>query len=394
MTPFPSRRTTLGWLGSTAASAVTAGALGGCGLLPGNHPGAAPAPGSAVADAGGAVGATGGVVSRTRLSRIAFGSCNDQNRPPVGWAALRALKPDFVLLGGDNVYASQQPFDIARLKAAYTQLAAHPDFVQLRHEVPHLPIWDDHDFGLNDGGAAFSGKAASRDVFLDFWQVPPRDARRQRADGVYHAEIWGPPGQRVQLIGLDVRSFKSSWKPTDQRDAPGRERYLPDTAPGATLLGDAQWQWLEQQLRQPAEVRLLMSGIQVVAQGHGWEGWHLMPRERQRLLDLLDRTAAKGVVLLSGDRHVGALYRHNRGAQAYALHEMTSSGLTHAWSQAREAGPNRLGELFTANHVGLIDIDWLGRVVALQIRDLAGFVQREVRISFSMLGHADLASTS
>jgi alkaline phosphatase D len=387
-----SRRSTLGWLGGAAASAaVAAGALSACSVLPGSRSGAAPAPVSAGSGPSGA--ATGASASPTRLSRIAFGSCNDQSRPPVGWAALRALKPDFVLMGGDNVYASQQPFDVARLKAAYTQLAAQPDFVQLRHEVPHLAIWDDHDMGLNDGGAAFSGKAASREVFLDFWQVPQGDARRQRADGVYHAEIWGPPGQRVQLIGLDVRSFKSAWKPTDQRDAPGRERYLPDNAPGATLLGDAQWQWLEQQLRQPAEVRLLMSGIQVVVQGHGWEGWHLMPREQQRLLDLLDRTAAKGVVLLSGDRHVGALYRHNRGGKAYPLHEMTSSGLTHAWSQAREPGPNRLGELFTANHVGLIDIDWLGRVLALQIRDLAGSVQREVRIPFSQLGHTDLAST-
>jgi alkaline phosphatase D len=60
-----------------------------------------------------------------------------------------------------------------------------------------MAIWDDHDYGLNDGGVAFPHKQASSDVFLNFWNIPANDERRGR-DGLYHAVTYGSPGQRVQ----------------------------------------------------------------------------------------------------------------------------------------------------------------------------------------------------
>ena len=63
------------------------------------------------------------------------------------------------------------------------------------------------------------------------------------------------------------------------------------------------------------------------------------------------------MVFLSGDRHVGALYRQAAGTP-YPFYELTSSGITHTWREAAEAGPNRLGELFTQLHYGIVDIDW------------------------------------
>ena len=113
----------------------------------------------------------------------------------------------------------------------------------------------------------------------------------------------------MQVILLDTRWFRSALKPSDDRGKPGKERYLPDADPAKTMLGEAQWRWLEEQLRQPAELRLLVSSIQVVAEGHGWERWGNFPLERQRLYRLIADTRAQGVVFLSGDRHVGALYR-------------------------------------------------------------------------------------
>ena len=37
------------------------------------------------------------------------------------------------------------------------------------------------------------------------------------------------------------------------------------------MLGEEQWRWLGNLLREPADLRLLASSIQVVADGHGWE---------------------------------------------------------------------------------------------------------------------------
>ena len=316
------------------------------------------------------------------LRSIAFGSCIDQNKAAPIWDTVIAGKPDLFLFGGDNVYC-EMPYSLERLRRAYALAAESPGMSRLRRTVPHLAIWDDHDYGLSDGGAEFPFKAQSKAEFLAFWKIAAGDPRRSR-DGLHHAQLFGPPGRRVQVILLDARWFRSRWKPTDRRNAPGRERYLPDDSPDQTMLGDDQWGWLEAQLRQPAEVRLIVSGIQVVTEGHGWERWGNFPRERQRLYRLIGSTGAQGVVFLSGDRHIGALYRES-GGTPYPLHEMTSSGITHAWRNASEAGPNRLGDLFTDLHYGSVDIDWDAAALSLSVRDIDGKAQRSVTIAFHQL---------
>jgi alkaline phosphatase D len=346
-------------LGGAAALA----ALGGC---------AAPRP----------IGVASPRVADGFLRSIAFGSCIDQTRAAPIWDTILAGRPDLFLFGGDNVYC-EMPCTQARLRRAYAQAAESPGMGRLRRSVPHLAIWDDHDYGLNDGGAEFEFKDQAKAEFLAFWKIPADDPRRGR-EGLYHAQVFGPPGQRVQVILLDERWFRSPWKRTDQRDAPGKERYLPDDDAGKTMLGEAQWRWLEQQLRQPAELRLIVSGLQVVTEGHGWERWGNFPRERQRLYRLIADTRAQGVVFLSGDRHIGALYRES-GGTPYPLYELTSSGMTHPWRDAAEAGPNRLGELFTDLHYGTVDIDWAAAAVSLSIRDIAGKPRRAATIPFNQL---------
>ncbi|MDP3760988.1 MAG: alkaline phosphatase D family protein [Ramlibacter sp.] len=316
------------------------------------------------------------------LRRIGFASCIDQRKPQPIWDTLLAERPDLVIFGGDNAYPDL-PYSLARLRQAYAAAAEPGGMSQLRRIVPHLAIWDDHDYGQSDGGAEFPFKAESKAEFLDFWRVPADDPRRGR-EGLYHGQVFGPPGQRVQVLLLDVRWFRSPLKRTDQRDAPGKERYLPDADPTKTMLGEAQWRWLEAQLREPAEVRLIVSGIQVVVEGHGWERWGNLPRERERLYRLLAQTGAQGVVFLSGDRHIGALYRETN-AVPYPIYEMTSSGITHPWGQAAEAGANRLGELFTGLHYGMVEIDWPARVLRLAIKDIRGSVQRSRPIAFNEL---------
>ena len=97
--------------------------------------------------------------STTRL-RVGVASCADQRKPQPIWDAVLAEPPDFFVFAGDNVYASEQPFDVATLRAAYMELAAKPNFARVRTTVPHLAVWDDHDYGVNDGGAEFPHKQA------------------------------------------------------------------------------------------------------------------------------------------------------------------------------------------------------------------------------------------
>jgi alkaline phosphatase D len=321
--------------------------------------------------------------TRAPLSRIAFGSCADQAAPQPIWDAILAYRPELFIFMGDNVYGDFRTADASHLRQAYATAEGIAGYAKLRQDVAHLTVWDDHDYGSNDGGGDFPHKAVSKELFLDFWKVPAGDVRRTR-EGIYDSHVIGPAGRRVQVILLDMRWFRSPLRITDQRGAPGKERYLPDDNPAKTMLGATQWAWLAQELRKPAEIRLLVSSIQVLAEGHGWERWGNFPLERQKLFDTIRDSGAKGVVLLSGDRHIGALYRETP-AGLYPLYETTSSGLNKAFRGAKEPGPNRLGALYALPNFGVVEIDWTGRKLLTALHDESGSVQRSVNITFDEL---------
>ncbi|NBY68853.1 MAG: hypothetical protein EBQ58_08525 [Betaproteobacteria bacterium] len=129
---------------------------------------------------------------------------------------------------------------------------------------------------------------------------------------------------------------------------------------------------------------MIVSGVQVIVQGHGWEGWSNFPREQEKLKQLILKTGAKGVVLLSGDRHIGAIYKSS-GTLGYPLYEITSSGMTHAWAAAKEDGPNRLGALITQNHFGLIEMDWAQQQIQLGFQNTQGEWLKKQTIALSEL---------
>jgi len=328
------------------------------------------------------------------LTRIVFGSCADQQEDQSIWDRVAAEAPELVLFIGDNVYGDVRSGDPAmpELKAAYMRLARSEPFSRVRARAPVLTVWDDHDYGLNDAAASFELREQGEALFEYVWALAEDDPRRARP-GVYGSWTFGEEdGRRVQLIMLDTRYFRSDLKETDERGARGRERYLPDADPAKTMLGDAQWAWLEEELRKPADLRLVVSSVQVIADGHGWEAWRMLPRERARLYSLIDHTDANGVVFLSGDRHAGALYRKNSVGD-YPLYEATSSSLNLPASRWRaesgetyvEPGPNRLaGMVYDANY-GLIEIDWEARAVTLSLRGADGGVFAEERILLETL---------
>jgi alkaline phosphatase D len=330
--------------------------------------------------------ASAGAQVRAPLSRIAFGSCADQVKPQPIWDAILAYQPELFIFAGDNVYGDFHTEDASHLKRAYAMAEHIVGYSKLRGTIPHLAVWDDHDYGINDGGGDFPHKAVAKELFLKFWKVPADDIRRTR-EGIYDSRIIGPAGMRVQIILLDLRWFRSPLKASDRRGAPGKERYVPDPDPAKTMLGPAQWTWLAGELRKPAEIRLIVSSTQVLAEAHGWERWGNLPLERQKLLDTIRDSGAKGVVLLSGDRHVGALYRETPTG-LYPLYEVTSSGLNMVFWAANEPGPNRLGALYAAANFGVVDIDWPEHKIMLALRDKDGNTQRSAILSLDELAPA------
>lgn len=319
---------------------------------------------------------------KAETTRIAFGSCASQERPQPIWAEINKLEPELFLLIGDNIYGDTQ--DMSVLRAKYAKLDAMPGFQELRSKTRLLGIWDDHDYGANNAGFEYPMKKESQQVFLDFFRVP-QDSPRRKQEGIYYSETFGKPGQRVQLILLDTRYFRSPVL-VEKDPVSGRTFPIPNTNLTSTILGTAQWKWLEEQLRKPAELRLIASGIQVVPQDTHAEKWMDFPHERERLFRTIKETGANGVMFLTGDRHFGELSVINTEV-GYPLIDMTSSGLNQGRKEWRNFEPNRhrMGTMNYGDNFGLIEVDWDRSNVSLKILDDVGDVRISQKLPLSLL---------
>ena len=329
-------------------------------------------------------GASDRVSARAELliTTLGFGSCARQNRPQPIWDTINAVHCDAFVLCGDNIYGDSADADV--LRKNYALFAAMPGFAKLRQTTPLFATWDDHDYGINDGGAGFPGAAAAQKEFCDFFQVPA-DSPRRTTPGVYDCVTLGPVGKRVQLILLDTRMFRSPLK----KDPANPKVTIPNTDADATVLGEGQWAWFERRLREPAEIRVVISSIQLIATEHGSEKWENFPKERARFLELLRRTQAQGVVVISGDRHLAELSALMPADGApYPLYDLTTSGLNQPIPQkpapkdsdAKEPEPKpaapkkpqinryRLHERpYTGSNFGLMRVKWDGPNPSLRL---------------------------
>ncbi|MHC4959112.1 MAG: alkaline phosphatase D family protein [Planctomycetota bacterium] len=310
--------------------------------------------------------------------RIAFGSCLSQYQDQPILDTVVAAKPDLFLFLGDTVYVDWDGKNgvtpsIEKMKADYAMLAAKPEYKRLRKAVPVMATWDDHDYGTNDGGADFALKEQSREQFLRFFGTTRENP------GVYAAKMFGD----VQVILLDTRYFRGplvrdTRSAEEKRAANVAGRYVPNDDPSVTMLGDAQWTWLEERLRESADVRLIVSSIQVVAGEKGAESWGNLPHERRRLYELIRRTGARGVVFLSGDVHFAELSRTDEGP--YPLYDLTSSSLAQSgtgWE--KHVNSHRVGKPYSGNNFGVVDIE--ADAIRLRIVGLDGATVLEHRIA-------------
>ncbi|MCA8897305.1 MAG: alkaline phosphatase family protein [Hyphomonas sp.] len=322
------------------------------------------------------------------LTRILVGSCLDEEKGESEALRTVANTPaDLFLMIGDNVYGDMNgrayvnnQAELDELRESFRDLAARPDFQAVRKAHPMMVAWDDHDMGANDGGRSFPFRRLSERIHERFWGLANKDVGAW--PGTYYSRIFGPVGKRTQIIMLDTRFFRSDLTPTDEYGAKGKERYVPSADPNQDMLGNDQWTWLENQLQKSADLRFIVSSIQVIPTAHGWESWDKLPEEQQRLYRLINETHANGVVFISGDRHTGFLYREE-GILPYPAYELTASSFNQSFAtETDEMDPNQIGAGYPPNNFGSIDIDWEDGSVTLSIHAEDGHTIEQTRDKF------------
>jgi alkaline phosphatase D len=316
-------------------------------------------------------------------ARIAFGSClKAQTEQPV-WDTMRALDPDLFVFLGDNVYADTRDAD--QMRATYALLGNRPEYIRFKKEVPILATWDDHDYGENDAGAEYPLKQESKKIFLEFFNEP-HDSTRHSHPGIYHDRRLELAGLDVQILLLDTRTFRGPLTKRDPSTGGGGPYMATDDAT-TTLLGNEQWRWLEKRLLEPADLRIIASSIQVLAEEHHWEKWMNFPHERERLLRVIRDTGAEGVIFLSGDRHHSEISSMDPG-WGIPLYDITSSGMNCGMpDKSVEPNRHRVLEMYRKDSFGTITIERRGRIATLTIglHDIDGTRVREEIVPLSRL---------
>eukprot|EP01039_Chlorochromonas_danica_P001978 gene1978-2158_t len=269
--------------------------------------------------------------------RIAFGSCSNPRRGGEIWSLLKSFHPRQLLLLGDQIYADREvnwmrkspsPAGIAE---DYRLLAQQPQWRSLLASLDSwMAIFDDHDYGTNNGDKNFVFRNESIALFRSFYpHTPltlslPGTKEEEPQEGVFSAQTFSIHTRSnrtltYKVVLLDVRSNKD---PASQ-----------------DFLGSQQWRWLEAELSPEAlrgvDLIFLASPIQVMTDDKLMEeGWKDFPEQRQRLLSIAARLSLhRHVFILSGDIHSAEIseMRCSVGKKGVRLVELTSSGLSHSF---------------------------------------------------------------
>lgn len=253
--------------------------------------------------------------------------------------------PQLFLWGGDNIYVDMGPYK-GNINQKYKIQNSNKDYINLKKQMPIIGIWDDHDYGINDGNTDYLKKYLSQQLFQDFMMIPLSSPTRAQ-EGIYTSYTFGSGKEKVKFILLDNR-FHLTKK----------------NAKNPTVLGAAQWIWLEKELKNSqAMINFIVSGIPVLPnQMIQTEEWADYPKEKKKLLALISKYKPKGVFFLSGDKHFSAI-THNHG-----FAEFMSSGLTHTTSAAIIPWLRTIFPIsFFKLNYGLVSIDWNNQPIKLTI---------------------------
>ncbi len=288
------------------------------------------------------------------VSTIAFGSSSRQTNSQTFWRQIAQNDPELWIWTGDCVYAP--PGDLIALQRAFIDQANNPEYQSFKRRTRILGVWDTFDYGQRPGRADNPIRTEAQKLYLDFLGEPQLSRRRQEP-GIFTSQQYGPPGSRIKVILLDVRTFNLG------PDSPVRHR----------LLGEKQWAWLETELSNTdAQFIFLVTPIPLLPIELNVEKWADYGEERADLFRLLGNTRAHGVIILSGGRQLGEISATKSHSLQYMLYEATASGLTyfdHEYSG--DFNRYRIGEVFIGLHFGLINIDWSKQPphLRIQIRD-------------------------
>jgi len=254
------------------------------------------------------------------MTRLVFASCMsalDNLEQPV-WAEAGAHQPEWLVLGGDNIYMDYglhlnqsrgwSPARFAEeMQLRYARQFAVPTFRELVESIPAgqvIGVWDDHDFGWNNcyGADLGFGMPEKRKIATAFFHhyfahlnLRPLPAA---LPPLAIPDLADPPKGTVDVYrALDIPPFRVLL-------CDGR-RYRGHHPPGThngELLGREQEAWLFEELKGPGPFLLVTGSTMTDSRDQGWDYYGDFYNNR-----FLPAVRDKVVLFLAGDVHENRL---------------------------------------------------------------------------------------
>lgn len=229
------------------------------------------------------------------------------------WKQVAFHKPQMIFMIGDNVYADKNqaipgPASPEHLWNRYVATRRSLDIFKQDRLIPILAIWDDHDYGMNDGDVTYKHKDKSLQIFNVFFAQPSMDRVLQPGPGA----SFFIDGFQQGFAFMDNRFFRS---PNNQKTSE------------ETHWGKTQEQWLLSKLQSPSQPVWIINGDQIFGGYHkfeSYEGNH--PENFKKMMAEISRQPSP-VIFLTGDRHLAEIMKTKPKDFAYTTYELTTSGI-------------------------------------------------------------------
>ena len=180
---------------------------------------------------------------------------------------------------GDRGYADIATNNVALYHAADDNVMAMTRVSRLHRTLPHIYMWDDHDYGPNDSAANSVSRPAAVAWFRN--RVPVRPTLSGASDAPYYAHS---PMPGVTVAMLDARSERNFGS--------------------GLMISAAQEAWLIAliQALPDGEALIINSSVPWIASS-GSDMWFSASAQRQRIADAVTANCPGQVMIIGGDMH-------------------------------------------------------------------------------------------
>ncbi len=214
--------------------------------------------------------------------------------PVETFARAAAEHPAFVIIGGDFDHRGPKTQEAKRemFKELYAPGGASGDLVaQILERFPVAHMWDDHDLGPNNADKTYAGKELALAVLKEYF---PTYALSRHGDWQKFSYA------QADFFLLDARSQRD---PETVPNGPGKSML-----DGDNLGAEGQLQWLLDGLKNSrATWKFILTPVVFNPTHPKTDAWYGFRAERDKIVKFIRDNGIRGVILISGDSHLGAI---------------------------------------------------------------------------------------